>query len=386
MSDTINVLDTHNQVTATELEKIVEFQLESIKQDKSKSSIISPILIHGSPGLGKSTIVRDICKKRGLQFIDVRLAEMEPCDIKGLPVPDKEHHKMQWFVNGTWPDDPNSEGVIFLDEITSADRSIQVAAYELVLDRKLGDLYKVPDGWYICAAGNTVEDQAVATTMSSALANRFLHVQMREDLEAWLSWARSNDIHPAVIGFLQYRPSLLLKMEGENLEMGWPSPRSWHRVSQVCHDYENMKLNDESFLRKMVFGLVGNGSGVEFMTFYETNLEFENVLNLMRNEKALISIPDKPDKKFAMISSMVYNLWRPNLDEAEQTLRIDGFLRICTKFTSDFACMALAAAVDAKEQSQRQMHAKLLLHSKRYPEWKKEHQDALAKRSNLFKF
>ncbi|MBR0457695.1 MAG: hypothetical protein IJJ26_00520 [Victivallales bacterium] len=70
------------------------------------------------------------------------------------------------------------------------------SAYELILDRRLGDLYQVPDGWYICTVGNRIEDVAVSTTMTSALANRFMHVELGEDVEAWVHWATQHNIHP----------------------------------------------------------------------------------------------------------------------------------------------------------------------------------------------
>ena len=196
------VLDTHNVVTASELADILNLQLDALFADPSIANILPPLLVHGSPGLGKSSIVRTVCEQRGIDFIDVRLAQMEPCDIKGLPVPDKENKVMEWFVNGSWPRKPDGKGIIFLDEITSSDRSVQVAAYELVLDRRLGKLYSVPPGYLIVAAGNTTTDRAVATTMSSALANRFMHVEIKDDQESWLVWARGNNIHPSVTGFI----------------------------------------------------------------------------------------------------------------------------------------------------------------------------------------
>ncbi len=188
-------------------------------------------MVWGATGLGKSSILRDVAAERGIGFIDVRLAQREPVDIRGLPVPGEDGVK--WLVASEWPRDPKSRGIILFDEITAADRSLQVAAYEFILDRRLGELYRVPDGWYICAAGNRTQDRAVAATMSSALANRFLHVEMVDDVESWIAWASAHDIHPSVAGFIRFRPTCLFNQEGENLERGWPSPRSWERVSHM---------------------------------------------------------------------------------------------------------------------------------------------------------
>ena len=384
MSTKKSVLDTNNVVTATQLQQILNVQLDALFANPDLAATLPPLIVRGSPGCGKSTIVREICKERNIDFIDVRLSQMEPCDIKGLPVPNRENSTMEWFVNATWPRDPNGKGIIFLDEITSADRSIQVAAYELVLDRRLGKMYSVPPGYLIVAAGNNTTDKAVAMTMSSALANRFMHVELKEDAESWINWANANGIHPSVTGFISYKPNMLFSMEDQNLERGWPSPRSWERVSQICHIYKNA---DDVLLRKMVYGLVGNGAGVEFMEFYKLNANFDNVLKMMTNPNANIIIPDKADRKYAMCSAMIYLVWKGK-DKAEEDVRIDGFYRISCKMTSDFASMALNGALQGKNAAEQKYRCNALFRSPGFKEWANVHGSAIKKYSsigNMFK-
>lgn len=374
---TKDVLDTSNKITSSQLRDIINLELDTIFADPKSVETMPPLLIKGSPGCGKSSIVRAICEERGIEFIDVRLAQMEPCDIRGLPVPDRENSQMDWFVNGMWPRDPNGKGIIFLDEITSADRSVQVAAYELVLDRRLGKLYKVPPGYLIVAAGNLTTDKAVATVMSSALANRFMHVQLQEDAETWLDWARANDLHPAVTGFISYKPNLLFNMEGENLSSGWPSPRSWERVSKICHIYN---AADESLMRTMVYGLIGNGTGVEFMAFYKINSQFKNVLEYMTNPNKDVKeiISDKADRKYALVATMSYLLWKGKND-ADQAARLDGFFRITSELTSDFAVMAFYAAYKSTDGAEKAKRCTLLLRHPKYADFKKQHYASLKK-------
>jgi hypothetical protein len=163
-----SLLDVYNVVSTEELRKIIEMQLDAIWNNPSRVKTIAPVFLHGSPGLGKSSVIKQICESRNIDLIDVRLAQMEAVDIRGLPVPNREDKSVDWLVNGIWPRDPNGKGIIFLDEMSSCDKSVQVAAYELVLDRRLGKLYNVPPGYLIVAAGNNATDRAVASSMSSA--------------------------------------------------------------------------------------------------------------------------------------------------------------------------------------------------------------------------
>lgn len=351
-NDNAMAIDTHNRMTMDELEEILRTNCQLIIENPELAMTIPPILIHSSPGIGKSSIVQHVAEKLGIGFVDVRLAEMESVDIRGLPSVDKDLGVMKWNAPDFWPRDPNSKGIIFLDEITSCDKSCQVAAYELILDRKIGDFYKVPSGWYIVSAGNLTTDRAVAMTMSSALSNRFLHVELEADSEQWIKWAITNNIHPSVTGFIQYRPENLFNMEKENLERGWPSPRSWDRVSQMCKIYGN----NEQLLRKITYGLVGPAKGVEFMEFHRLNKNFDSILDMMYG-KIPVKIPEKNDQLYAMCSSLVYMLWRGK-DESDENRRLNGFFTILTEMPPEFVMMCIQSAMYGLNPDDNRMYSK----------------------------
>jgi hypothetical protein len=370
-------LDMHNRVTGEQLERILKLQLETLAKRPEMAKVLPPLMVWGAPGLGKSSILQKAARDQGIGFIDVRLAQREPVDIRGLPVPGPDGVK--WLVSSDWPRDSKSRGIILFDEITAADRSLQVAAYEFILDRRLGELYKVPDGWYICAAGNRTEDRAVAATMSSALANRFMHVELGEDVESWVAWALKNDIQPSVVGFLRFRPAMLFSQKGENLERGWPTPRSWERVSRML---EVMKDEPEELVRHMVYGLVGNRAGVEFMEFKKMSESFADALALMRNPGAEVKIPSRADMKYALCSAVAYYVWRGK-DEAESKLLLDGFYRICMEMTSDFASMLMMDAMAGTESVSREEACDRLFMHKDYKAWAEKHGKALKKHISL---
>lgn len=368
-------LDQHNRVSSEELEQIVLTNCRSAMADPESSFNVPPLMVWGPPGCGKSTIIKNAAAKLGIKFVDFRLSQREPVDLKGLPVPNKETNTVEWFPTSDLPTDQDSAGILLFDEISAADRSLQVAAYELILDRRLGNTYTMPKKWVIIAAGNRTQDRAVATTMSSALANRFMHVEIEPDQESWTKWAQFNGIHPSVVGFIQYRPDKLFNMKDENLERGWPSPRAWERVSHVLKIYSGAKTE---FVRKLVYGLVGNRAGVEFMEFHALNQEFDNILEIMTNPKSVINIPKQPDRKYAMCSAMNYLLWRGK-DEADERARITGFIRICIELPSDFAALAIKAAMNGNDPTKSDEYCDKLVTHPLYSKWAAKHGSAIGK-------
>jgi hypothetical protein len=337
MSNT--AIDMHNLVSSDEIFNIIETSAKNLIENPELSGAIPAIMLRGAPGVGKSTIVRSVANKLGIGFIDVRLAQMERVDFAGLP--SVKDGVTEWNVPAFWPRDPKSKGIILLDEITSAPSDYQVAAYSVVLDRRIPNSnYVLPNGWLIVAAGNRTCDRAVVKTMSSALANRFVHFEVEANSEDWVKWAVLNEINPAVIGFINYRPALLFKMEGQNLEQGWPSPRSWERVSNCI----NMFNGSTDLLRKVVYGLIGNGVGVEFMEFFKMSAEFDSILEVMTNDKAEFELPDKADRRYAVASAVVYHLWNGK-NEKDTEARVNGFYKILMKMPNDFAAMMVRAAM-----------------------------------------
>ncbi len=363
-------IDNHNQITTRDLEKLLRLQLLSLWEKKCPANLLPPLMVWGAPGLGKSSIIRELAQEYGVGFLDVRLAQREPVDIRGLPVPDKDGVK--WLVSSEWPREPDSRGIILFDELTAADRSLQVAAYEFILDRRLGDLYNVPDGWYICAAGNRTEDRAVATSMSSALANRFLHIELQSDIECWIHWAIAHEVHPSVTGFLRARPELLFTQKEQNLERGWPSPRSWERVSSMLKLIGNHQ--DMRMLRSIINGLVGNQAGVEFMAFLEVSESLEDVYLMMTNPKAKFTLSRKADRIYAFCSAMVYHLWRGRTEKQARAL-LDGFFRLSTFLPSGFAAMSMIDAIGENDE-----RAEKLFKHPQYQDWAKQHGAAFKNR------
>jgi hypothetical protein len=163
----------------------------------------TPVMLWGPPGVGKSQVVAQIASKHNVPVIDVRLSQMEPSDLRGIPFR-SGNGLVEWAVPAMLPnlDRHGPRGVLFLDEITSAAPTVSAAAYQLILDRRLGE-YRIPEGWTIFAAGNRQGDRGVTYSMPAPLANRFSHIEFETHLDDWVAWAYAHNIDERVIAFLR---------------------------------------------------------------------------------------------------------------------------------------------------------------------------------------
>jgi hypothetical protein len=219
-----------------------------------------PVFMWGPPGIGKSDIVKQIGDEQDRNVIDVRLSLWEPTDIKGIPYYNSQANTMSWAAPSELPTDPEDNSILFLDELNSAAPATQAAAYQLILNRRVGT-YVLPKGVSIVAAGNREADKGVTYRMPAPLANRFLHLELRTDFEDWLNWATLNKVHEQVVGYLGFAKQDLYDFDPKSSSRSFATPRSWSFVSDLLKDDDLA----ESTLTDLVAGAVGEGLAVKFM-------------------------------------------------------------------------------------------------------------------------
>ena len=197
-------------------------------------------------------------------MIDLRMAQMEPTDIRGIPFFNKDLGKMDWAPPIDLPDEELASQypliVLFCDEMNSAPPAVQAAGYQLVLNRRVGK-YVLPDNVVIVAAGNRDSDKGVTYRMPMPLANRFVHLEMRADFTSWQNWAVNKGIHKDVVGYLSFSKQDLYDFDHKSSSRAFATPRSWVFVSDMLNDEDS----DPDTLFNLVAGSVGDGLAVKFM-------------------------------------------------------------------------------------------------------------------------
>jgi len=223
-----------------------------------------PLFLWGPPGIGKSELVADIAQELGGYMIDLRLGQMEPTDIRGIPFYNKDTGKMDWAEPVDLPTEEFASQypivVLFLDEMNSAAPSVQAAAYQLILNRRSGK-YFLPDNVVMVAAGNRESDKGVTYRMPTPLANRFIHQEMRVDFPSYQEWAVNNNIHKDVVGYLSFAKQDLYDFDPKSASRAFATPRSWTFVSQILEDEDG----DDDTIMNLIAGTVGEGLAVKFM-------------------------------------------------------------------------------------------------------------------------
>jgi MoxR-like ATPase len=285
-----------------------------------------PVFFWGPPGIGKSAIVRQAAESRGWgeesgSFVDVRLSQMEPVDLRGLPVPDAISRKTLWLPPAWLPFEGSGmppEGVLFLDEASAAPPSVQAAAYQLVLDRQLGETRMMP-GWRLVLAGNRVTDGGVSFRLAMPLANRMLHiVQDAPDLAVWTDWAVKEGVSSLVIGFLHFRSALFFTFPDalKAREQAFATPRSWVMVSRLL-EFGHEAAGFEA-LRKLITGAVGVGPGEEFMAWLSLRDKLPDLDALLAGRRVTPPPRDAIDHYFACAVALADRVKKKGAEDGGQ--------------------------------------------------------------------
>ena len=287
-------------------------EIRTVTSVQARKSILTafkvkrPLFLWGPPGIGKSELVADITKELGGYMIDLRLGQMEPTDIRGIPFYNKEVGKMDWAEPIDLPDAETASQypivVLFMDELNAAPASVQAAAYQLILNRQVGK-YRLPDNVVMVAAGNRESDKGVTYRMPTPLSNRFIHQEMKVDFASYQEWAVNNKIHKDVVGYLSFAKQDLNDFDAKSASRAFATPRSWTFVSQLLDDDT---LDDET-ATNLIAGTIGEGLAVKFMAHRKIASRMPKPEDILSGKITDLNVKEV-SAMYSLVISMCYEL------------------------------------------------------------------------------
>lgn len=308
-----------------------------------------PVFLWGPPGIGKSDLVANIANDLNGAFIDLRLAQMEPTDIRGIPFYNKDFNKMDWAPPIDLPDEEFASQyplvVLFMDEMNSAAPAVQAAAYQLILNRRIGK-YRLPDNVVLIAAGNRESDKGVTFRMPAPLSNRFVHFEMRVDFPSWEEWATKNKVHKDVIGYLSFAKQDLYDFDPKSSLRSFATPRSWFFVSELLKDEDCSP--DE--LNILISGTVGEGLAAKFMAHRKLSGRLPEPIDILEGRETELEVKEI-SAMYSLAVGLCYELVNSHealskSNPAKWHEQVDHFFAYMMKnFTTETTVMAARAAL-----------------------------------------
>lgn len=282
-------------------------------------AVNQPLMLWGEPGTGKSSSVHQYAASQGLPVLDWRLTLMDSVDMRGTPWNEKGWTKwappieLDLLKRG-------ERGILFLDELPQASMAVKNVAAMLVLERRIGE-FRLPPGWWVCAAGNGLDHNAGTSPMPTHLNNRFYHVFLETSLARWIEWAEANEIDYRVIAYLRYRAEALLQFDPKSKSAAFPTPRTWHATSSLIKELDRevkgrpSVLDDTEplVLGEWFAGNVGKARGQEFAGFIRAIKYLVTVPQILADPMNA-PVSNDPSISYALATSLALQAKRDNVD------------------------------------------------------------------------
>ena len=300
--------------------------------------VFPSVMLWGPPGVGKSQAVRQLGKEiekntgKKTYITDVRLLLFNPIDLRGIPTANADKTLAVWLKPQIFQMDPGDDvvNILFLDEISAAPQSVQAAAYQITLDRVVGE-HKLPENCIVIAAGNRTTDKSVTFKMPKALANRLLHIEVESSFKSWKEWAIRSGVNNKVIGFLSFRQQHLMNFDSGNDDLAFATPRAWETVSNILN-YINPDVDK---MYSLISGVIGTGLAIEFRTWSKVYNDLPNIEDIFDGKQP--KVPTGTDAMYALCAAMTAYA-RNHKDDMR---RIANSLQYADRMPPDFSTVLI---------------------------------------------
>lgn len=279
-------------------------------------------MLHGSPAIGKSSIIHQLAEKLNLCIIDARMAGFDPTDLQGFPALDPAKGLATYMPMDTFPlvgqelpVNPKTGNtyvgwLLFLDEFNSAPLAVQAASYKLILDRMVG-AHKLHPNCAIVAAGNLDDDGAITNPMSSAMVSRIVHLVVKHDLPGWMDWAQTNGISSKITSFLEFKTELFYTFNSEEPAHIYASPRTWEFANRLLKRWNDDVPSDKI---PLLAGTISDGVTTEFRSFLAYYSQLPTIAQIVAYPDQ-VPIPTLPGVLYALDGALAEWIDADNIEK-----------------------------------------------------------------------
>jgi hypothetical protein len=267
-----------------------------------------PVLIKGAPGIGKTDIVTGACKDAGAELIVSHPVVDEPVDYKGLPAIKDDHAEFLPFGALRRLIESKRPTVYFMDDLGQAPPTVQAAAMQLILARRING-YKVSDHVTFMAATNRKQDKAGVAGILEPVKSRFATiVELEPDLDDWIGWAKATGLPAELIAFIRFRPQLLFDFAPSVDMTNSPCPRTVYNVARLMALELPENLEFEAFA-----GAAGDGFAAELMGFLKIFRQLPDP-NMILLDPQGATVPSDPATLYAVCAALSRRVAPGNMD------------------------------------------------------------------------
>lgn len=344
MKNTYNIPELSAGEAAKELETLYVTAFEA-----GNLSEMPSVYLCGPMGVGKSTLVKAVAKtleqKTGKKVCvtDIRLLHFSPVDLRGVPAADAAREFTVWLKPKLFDLDPEVINILFLDELSAAPQSMQAAAYQIALDKCIGE-FALPKNCIVICAGNRTTDRSVAFRMPKALANRLIHFEIREEFDSWYQWAVQAEIDPRVIGYLAFDHSRLFA-EPQLEELAFPTPRTWEFVSRIL----KTTGKEPQELHNLIAGAVGITTALEFEAWCRIYRRLPSVDEIL---EGTFGTPVRDaDVAYALISSLITCAKQKGRGMKKE--KLENMCRFVGTFPADYGALFFRGLMNIEGMKER---------------------------------
>ena len=314
-----------------------------------------PLLIKGSPGIGKTQILTQACLETGTELIVSHPVVSDPTDYKGLPFPTKDGTEATFLPFGDLLKLINADKptVFFLDDIGQASSSVQASLMHLLLARRING-HAVSEHVVFLAATNRRQDRAAVQGILEPVKSRFAAIlELEVNVDDWVDWAIVQGLPVELIAFVRFRPNLLHDFKPTADIINTPNPRTVAAVGMMM----NAGLPKDTEY-EMISGAAGEGFAAEFLGFLKIYRDLPDIEKLIADPENAI-VPDEPSVLFAVCGSLSAKANKKNLG---------NIIKFTDRLPGEFQVLLIKDAIKRN---------KSLSNTKEFSAWAIKHADVI---------